>query len=43
MKVTSEVRLLMKLLYYVTMALTVGMVFYLLWMAFTTVYNGLMA
>lgn len=41
MKVTSEVRLLMKLLYYAAMGVSMGLVLYLLWLLFITVYNGL--
>lgn len=42
MKVTSDVRLLMKLLYYTTMIITMGLVLYLFWLAFLAVYNGIM-
>ncbi|WP_281492495.1 hypothetical protein [Lacimicrobium sp. SS2-24] len=43
MKVTSDVRLFMKLLYYTTMIITLGLVLYLFWLAFLAVYNGIMS
>ncbi|WP_188694184.1 hypothetical protein [Bowmanella pacifica] len=43
MKVTSDVRLLMKVLYYLTLIATVGMVAYLFWLTFVTIYNGLLS
>ncbi|WP_269814662.1 hypothetical protein [Bowmanella yangjiangensis] len=42
MKATRDVRLLMKVLYYLTLIVTVGMVTYLFWLTFITVYNGLL-
>ena len=41
MKATTDVRLLMKVLYYVTLVITLGMVAYLFWLTFLTVYEGL--
>ncbi|AWL12004.1 hypothetical protein HMF8227_01530 [Saliniradius amylolyticus] len=41
MKVTDDVRLLMKFVYWIAMAIGFGLVAYLLWMTFVTVYNGL--